>query len=292
MVDDSANNWGVRELARGVGLPPSTVHRVLEDLQQQGFVRSDVASSRYSLGTEFFRLAWKSATRFPLRDAAMPALKRLAASTDETAYLGVYDPVRRQMFFAATVESSNQLRYVIVLNTWMPIHLGASGLAILAFLPESERRVVLADVDSANQRPKQSLALQAAIDEVRRKGYARTYGQRLPGAVGIAAPIFVAHETVLGDVGVTIPSFRYQDRDEPRLSKAVMAAAAEVATELGNIARKEPELLMDRLSKSKQRRARDSQPRMMARAGPDLKTRGRTGAKGQPSRAGSREPRG
>ena len=31
------------------------------------------------------------------------------------------------------------LRYAVELNTWLPVHAGASGLAILASLPENER---------------------------------------------------------------------------------------------------------------------------------------------------------
>lgn len=238
MVDDGGTKWGVREIARGVGLAPSTVHRVLADLEAQQLVRVDANTGRYSLGLEFFRLAWRGTQRFPLGQAAIPALKRMVEQTNETAFLGVYDHDRREMMFAAAIESTHELRYVVTLHKWIPLYMGSSGLAILAFLPERDRRTVLGRIGSADSRPsgtKSRAELDAVCAEVRRLGYARTMGERVPGAVGISAPVFGPGEDVVADIGLTIPMQRFSEHDEGRLANHVRDAARQVTNEIGGI---------------------------------------------------------
>jgi len=236
MVDDAANDWGVREIARGLGLAPSTVHRVLTDLESQRIVRADRKTGRYSLGLEFFRLAWKATRRFPLRQAALPALQWLVDKTNETAFLGVYDADRREMMFAATIQSTHELRYVVTLDKWMPLYVGSSGLAILAFLPDHERKAILGKVKGGERRATSLSELDVILDDVRRRSYAKTIGQRVPGAVGISAPVFGPSAAVVGDIGLSIPVQRFASDDEQRLASLVKAAAAQVTNEIGGTA--------------------------------------------------------
>jgi len=238
MVDDGGTEWGVREIARALGLAPSTVHRVLVDLEGQQLVRVDPVTARYSLALEFFRLAWKSTQRFPLRLVATPALRQLVEQTNETAFLGVYDRDRREMMFATAIESTNELRYVVTLNKWLPLYMGASGLAILAFLPERERRAIIAGVrakSSRNGGPKLRKELLAKLAQVRRVGYSKTTGQRVAGAVGICAPVFGSGGIVVGDIGLSIPDLRFSTKDEEHLAQFVKDAAARVTKEIGGI---------------------------------------------------------
>ena len=69
----------------------------------------------YELGLEFYRLAWRSTDRFSLNRAAAGSLQELAAACNETAFLGVYSDVRRQMMFATSIDSDHPLRYVLEL---------------------------------------------------------------------------------------------------------------------------------------------------------------------------------
>src|SRR3954464_7788926 len=61
---------GVGELAERTDLPQGTAHRLLQSLQQRGYVRRD-ASRKYSVGTAAVRLA-DAAPRPPPRTAPPP----------------------------------------------------------------------------------------------------------------------------------------------------------------------------------------------------------------------------
>lgn len=233
MVDSPAHHWGVRELARGVGLPPATVHRLLTTLLEEGFVELDGSSSRYELGPEFFRLALKLAGGLNINYIARPFLEDLSAMWDETVFLSTYDPRRRRAMFVDTVESSQQLRYVVPLYEWMPVPHAASGLAILAYLPADEVEEVLSEPDVQTQIDFPQL--QQELERVRTRGYALTAGMRVPGAVGIAAPIFSHADRVVGDVGLSIPEQRFVEADREELARSVVLCADQISRQLGSL---------------------------------------------------------
>jgi DNA-binding IclR family transcriptional regulator len=75
--------------------------------------------------------------------------------------------------------------------------------------------------------------LRRQLDEVRKRGYAVTRGERVLGGVGIAAPVLAGDGRLLGVIGVGLPAQRYRASDEPRLAKRVIAAADAVARAAG-----------------------------------------------------------
>jgi IclR family transcriptional regulator, acetate operon repressor len=235
MIDSGQPSWGVRELGRAVRRPPSTVSRSLSRLESQGLVAVDGAG-RYSLGLEMHRLAAKVAARFSLRDTAMPALIALHRRFDETAFLGLADLQRREMMLACSVESTQELRHVVTVHEWRPLWLGASGLAILAFLEEPVREEVLRTMTPGTSAGDQLITeghVREMIELARERGYARTIGERAPDAVGLAAPVRDAGGRVVGSAGMTLPSSRFAPEREPELAEAVIATAERVTRNLG-----------------------------------------------------------
>jgi DNA-binding IclR family transcriptional regulator len=227
---------GVRALAATFKEPPSTMHRVLSALVEEGFVERDADTGLYSLGLEMVRLAHTAVERVPAQKIAVPHLRRLAEETGETALLGLYDRTRQEVMFTAAVESPQPLRYVNLMRTWLPLHAGATGLAILAFLPEPERAAFIKSrkfnaITDRTVTDRRKLAL--AVDRIRRNGYACTQGQRTPGAVGIAAPIFGPSGEVIGDVIITLPEQRFERGQERKFAEHVMQCARRVTHELG-----------------------------------------------------------
>src|SRR5262245_65768432 len=118
MTGADGDDWPLSEIATGVDMHPATVHRVLTQLVEDQIGKQDAGTGRYGLGLEFLRLAWKASGRASVRDVAVPHLRALTADTNETAWLGLYDPGRRQMMFAAAVESPQPIRHVRPVNEW------------------------------------------------------------------------------------------------------------------------------------------------------------------------------
>ena len=238
MVEASETSWGLREIAAGVGMHPSTLHRVLSHLQEGGHIQQDPETGRYSLGLGFLRLVWKAADHHSVRAVALPCLRDLVDATGETALFALYDPSRQEMMLAATVDSPHPIRQARQIAEWLPITAGATGLAILAVLPETEQMAILArTLPTITPRTiTDRSALAQTLARVRQQGYARTHGERTPGAVGIGAPLFGPAGRVIGSVGITLPEQRFRPEDERQQAARVIAAARMIAAQLSGAA--------------------------------------------------------
>ncbi|GGH47012.1 IclR family transcriptional regulator [Microbacterium album] len=215
---------GVRELARLLGSPASSVQRTLEAAADSGLVRS--VDGRWELGWEFHRLAALSQQRQPFRIAG-PVLRALSDRTGETALLAVYDPGRRRRMFVAQAEAEGHaVRFVPELYAWLPMHAGASALAILAYLPaEERRRVAESGLPALTDTTITSVgALEIALERVRAEGVAVSRDQVNLGASGVAAPLRT-RGGVAASLAVIVPNQRFDDATEAALRVAVAESA-------------------------------------------------------------------
>jgi DNA-binding IclR family transcriptional regulator len=236
MLERPAERRGVREIAAALELPVGTAHRLLAALCEAGFLEQAPELGRYGLSLDLFRLASAAAARMPLRELAYPHLRALTEAVKETAFLTLYDRGRQEIVIVESVPSPHALRYVVELNSWMPVHAGASGLSILAFLPKAERQAIIARTRLAPLTERtitDTGRLKTELRRIRRQGYACTRGQRIPGAVGLAAPIFGPAGEVMGNIGVTIPEQRFRSDDEAAIAQRIVSGAAALSQALG-----------------------------------------------------------
>jgi DNA-binding IclR family transcriptional regulator len=182
------------------------------------------------------RMAHMAADRLPLHKVAIPHLRELVAVSNETALIGAYDHIRREMMFVAMVESNQSLRYVNRMWEWMPVYAGASGLAIMAFLPEAEQREIIARTHLTpitDRTITEPYKLEHQFELIRERHYACSIGQRTPGAVAIGAPIFGAAGNVIGDAIITVPEQRFDPASEQVLASHVIRCADRITRQMG-----------------------------------------------------------
>lgn len=236
---EASGDVQIKQLALDLGLPPSTVHRLLDLLVQEDMVERDAVTRTYRAGREFFRLAALVAGKPVIRSRAAPVLEAAMRDCNETAYLCEYLPREQKMVFAAACESSHPLDYRIRLDAPLTLLTGASGHAILAALPEA----VIARIHASDGRDPAvraavggKAALEAELRRVRHRGYAVSYGQRIAGAVGIFAPVFDAQGQIVASLGYTIPEQRFERGQLPRLGAAARTHADRLSAALGYVA--------------------------------------------------------
>lgn len=231
LIDSGQAQWSLRALAKELKMPASTVHRTLTALRAVGMLKVDPDTSLYSFDDEIHRLSRRVVRLFPLPELAHEPLKSLAYATGETALLGLYDDDRQQLMFAAQVEGAHPLRYVVPLDTWIPLHRGASGLAILAFLPVASARRIVRAAEAENEVEVRDM--EETLSGIRSRGYVITHGERISGATGIAAPVHGADERVLGDIVLTVPQTRFTSDLEQKYVRLVQETADRVTTMAG-----------------------------------------------------------
>lgn len=229
LADHPQSSSIVRQVARDLHMSPSTIHRVFRVFEEQGLFSRD-NSGAYIPSLELYRVCQKLAARMSPIEIIRPHLEALAHLCGEAVLLLAYEPRRREMMIADKVDSPHPIGYLTELNSWGPIHAGASGIAILASLSDDERELVYKD--SLRQMTDRTLVardeLEAAVRKTRKQGYLCTKGQRTIGAVGIAAPLFDSADEVFGDVCITIPQQRFEDRMERGLSGNLLNTCAAI----------------------------------------------------------------
>jgi IclR family transcriptional regulator, acetate operon repressor len=233
LADHTADTWGVRQVARELNTSPSTIYRIFQIFESRDLVTKN-EDGKYTPGLELFRICQVFSQRLSPVKIAQPHLERLAAACGETVLLAAYGARRGQMIVIDIIDAPHPLRWVVHRDQWNAIHSGATGLAILAFLPEQERQALYQkDLERFTERTIVTAAdLEAEVARIRARGYAYSRGQRSKGAVGFGAPLFDAAGDVFGDVCITIPEGRFDPAQEPKLGRLLVAAAADISADL------------------------------------------------------------
>jgi DNA-binding IclR family transcriptional regulator len=198
-------------------------------------VEWDAETHQYSIGVAFYRIAALVTQNVKRPKLALPALRRLAAEFNETALLGLYLEQQGQMMFAERVDGTEPLQYQIALLTPLPLIWGASGKAILAFLEppviDAVRRAAR-PAPTDGRAPPDKPRLKVELEEIRRRGFVVSEGEKLPGARGVAAPVF-GPAGVVGCICMTSPANRLPKVNVGFLATRIVAEANYLSTVYG-----------------------------------------------------------
>src|SRR6478735_6644982 len=168
---------GVTEIAQELGMPKSGVHRVLSTLRRRRLVTYDPESRKYALGQAAIALSQSYITRLDVQAMGADTLVELMKRTGETATLAV----RRHgsVIYRAQSVPDRELKLEVRLTKPSPIHVGASGKAFLAFLPDEETEDFLARATLPALTPSTVTdvhELRAQLSAIRAAGYATSTG--------------------------------------------------------------------------------------------------------------------
>lgn len=187
--DTALPSVGVSELARTVGLPKSTVHRILGELQEWGMVIQN-EDGRYEIGSRMFEIGSRLVTRSRLRDLALPALHALYQACGETIHLAVLDG-RRSCLYLEKIPGTQPLKLPSRLGGRVAAHCTAVGKVLLAFSPpEVLQDYLRVPLERLGPRSITDPALLIAdLEVVRQQGFATSEDEVAPNVNGVGAPI-------------------------------------------------------------------------------------------------------
>jgi IclR family transcriptional regulator, acetate operon repressor len=233
LFSDAAPERGLGDLAKAAGLHRATAHRLLAALEREGMVARDESGERYRLGPDAIALGARATRATDLRSACRAELLALAAETGETATLEV--PVRGDMLIADEVVGKALISATASAGTSWPAHATSTGKAVLAVLPDDERRAMLGRKLS---RPTartivSQVALARDLALTRKRGYAVATEELERGYVAVGAAILDQSGRPVGALSVGGPTVRFPARRIASLGTVVRAAAGRVSAALG-----------------------------------------------------------
>jgi DNA-binding IclR family transcriptional regulator len=220
---------GVTELADRVGLPKSTVARLLGSLAREGAVEQEPGSSRYRLGGRLALLARSAASAPSLIELAHPALVRLAGEVEEVAGLSVRDGF--DVRYLDQIDTTHQVGVRDWTGARVPMHAVSSGLVLLAQLPDSTVDDFLGSrlTSFTSKTVTAPAAIRRRLARIRLDGYAWVHEEYAEGLNSVAAPVLDELGQAVAAVHVHGPAYRFPHSGREReIELAVVSAAGEI----------------------------------------------------------------
>ena len=189
------------EIAASTGLARPTARRILLTLAELGYVRAE--GSTFALTPRVLELGVAYVRSQGLWDVARPHMERLGRATAESCSIAQLDG--SDIVYVARVAVPKIVSLTVQIGTRfpaLPTSLGKVQLAALA--PEDLERVLAEPTRSglvARWRPDRE-ERDAALREVRARGWALTDEQLAPGIRSVAAPLRDGEGRVIAGVNV------------------------------------------------------------------------------------------
>jgi IclR family acetate operon transcriptional repressor len=215
------------DLLKRVDLSRPTLYRLLNTLEQNGFLTTSGEPKQFKLGPSVAHLShvWNASLDLPT--IAQPFMRRIWEHTGETVALFV--PQLAQRLCIAEIPSVQPLSFKRGVGYREHISRGASGRAILAFLQISDEQ--LKEYINGS-----SVELDKIIRELkitRQRGYATSKDELIEGAVAVAVPFFNGAGEIAGSIGVFGPTVRVDDKKVHEFAELLKSESQSLSKALG-----------------------------------------------------------
>jgi len=207
LLATSSQGMTLKKVQEALGLNKGTAFRILRTLELHGVAQRSEEGA-FLLG---HRVLWWGSRYHEKEDLSKlirPHLEELRNLTSETAVWSVMMGQQTVVVDQAMSPHATSTRFDIGFSA--PLHAGATGRVLLAYLDPEERKKHL------GQRLKRftertiidKKRLESELGKCRARGFAVSEGERLSDTSSIAAPIFGRNKEVFGVISVTGPSAR------------------------------------------------------------------------------------
>lgn len=173
-------------IAAEVGLPRSTVQRIVTALVAENLLEPAGAAGGFRLGPALGQLLYQ--TEADIVAVARPHLERLSQALQETVFLSRINGRQTQLLDVFVGEQV--LRIVPQAGLTAPLHLTADGKALLARMTSAEVSAWLGeDLPPRTDRSKGLGALLTELEDIRRSGFAYDDEEHTEGVSAISVSI-------------------------------------------------------------------------------------------------------
>ena len=222
------------EIVAALNLPKSSVHRILKDLIELGYLSFNPETKKYFGSLRLAALGAEVMSNFQLRDHVRPHLLELHRETDHTTNLGVLDGIMG--VFVDKIESKDfGIKLFSEIGKTFPLHCTGLGKTLLAF---SSNDTVVKFLES----PIEALTDKTITDPevfkrelvlIRDRGYAIDNEEITRGIMCVAAPVFGFNEEMVGAISLTFPAYLNDDRGIKPEIESIKKYAALISGHLG-----------------------------------------------------------
>lgn len=220
------------EFHHKLGLSKSSLQRILNTLVNYGFLEKDDKRKTYRLGNELYYLGKLVEEHSHLLTVTKPYLKTIRDRLGESVYLNIIENNERKCI--AFEEGKHDLMTISFIGQTSPLYAGASAKLLLAFLPPEEmtqylQQTPLRAITDSTVIDKDKLL--AEMNDIRAKGYASSYGERVIGVCSVSAPIINRWGETIAGVSISAPMIRVTEEIYQQFIRAITETARQISEE-------------------------------------------------------------
>lgn len=220
-------DWTVKEMSAALGIPLSSTYRIVRTLESEGFLEAADSRGAYRLGLRLLHLGFVVYSKLDVRQIALPVMQRLAKEVGETVVLMI--PRRQFAVCVENVEGTSLIRpRSIEVGERRHYNCGAVALALLAYIPEEHRELILKEpLPRLTEFTLTSVEkIHARCESIRDTGVSYSKNEVFLGTAAIASPVFDARGEVAAAVALTGVVERIIDLEETAKTAAQQISAA------------------------------------------------------------------
>lgn len=214
------------EVAEDLGMPKSSVHRLLTELTELRIARR-TPEGLFALGPRLLSWGASAGDSFVIRGVAEPWMHRLRDSTGESVHLYIRHGTHRVCL--ASVEGRAALRPVVPTGGLQPLGIGSSGKLLLAFAP----RTVLDEVRAAAGKSESSIPDDEELATIRDTHWSVSIDEREKGLSGAATSIRGGDGEVVAALSISGSSTRLTLQRYSEVKDDVFTIANEIGAAVG-----------------------------------------------------------
>ena len=223
------------ELARRLGVPRTTVFRLLVTLESMGFVQRTPDGRSYRLGLAVLRLGFEYLASLGMVELGRPLLDTLRDQTGHAASLVVLD--RRDVVYLYRAAPRSPFATSVTVGTRLPAHATVLGHVLLGDLSLSALRTLYPEPALESRSPttpRDTPALFQAVQRTRERGWVLAEAYFESQICTIAAPVHDESGHVVAAVGLTVAGSAIPADQRDELLAGVRHTAAELSTLLNH----------------------------------------------------------
>ncbi|MPM77921.1 Transcriptional repressor IclR [bioreactor metagenome] len=201
------------DISKHFGWPRSSTFNLLGTLTNRGFLYEPKAKAGYYPAPIWASLIGRIEDAQPIPRDIHALLQTLSDDTGETTVLAVASGA--YALFVETVESPSAVRYAAQPGKRVPLHLTATGRALLSQMSADERATILKKADFERYTSTTLMSaedVEAEIEHSRQRGWFLGNAEYSQDLGGVALPFSIAERNFA--LLVAGPSFRIGDRLE------------------------------------------------------------------------------
>ena len=217
-------------LAEDLDLPKATVHRIAQQLEDEGLLQREPDGKRFVGGLRLRKLATAILTNSVMTGSRHMVLQGLSQQINETCNLTALDG--NELIYLDRIESNWPYRIYLPVGSHLPLHCTAAGKLLLANMKPAWRQRYLKAVTLEKHTSKTILELDELryqLKQIVNEEVGYDSGEYIDGMIALAVPVKSETGEVLYSIAVHAPSARVSLEDLKQHLPAMRDAAANIA---------------------------------------------------------------